>query len=80
MPGASNGRPPDRDHAVAVNARTEGEAGLEPFPGQRQQQRGLVGEVLADSADPQPDPAALPGLLETGEGLVENVDAGTGVK
>jgi hypothetical protein len=39
-----------------------------------------VGEVLADSADPQPDPAALPGLLETGEGLVENVDAGTGVK
>lgn len=46
----------DGDHAVAVDARVEGEPGLELLAGEGQQERGLVGEVLADGPDPHPDP------------------------
>lgn len=72
---------PDGDHAVAIDARVEGQPRLERLAGQGQQEWCLVGEVLADGADPHADPPVLFGLFECGEGvveLVEGVDAGHG--
>ena len=62
---------PHGDLAVAVDAGGQQQPGLERLVRQRDQQGRLGGEVLADGADPRPDPAGVLGLPGRGDPRVQ---------